>query len=154
MDLDILKKLIKLVEKSRVNEIEIEEEGKRIRISKGTQAPAPPVPANIPVPSSIPTPDTSTEAKKSATQPAADDSNLHFLKSELVGTFYRAPAEDAEPFVKEGDAIRKGQTLCVIEAMKIMNEIESDVNGRIIEITVENGTPVEYGEVLFKIEPL
>ncbi len=152
MDLDILKKLIKLVEKSRVNEIEIEEEGKRIRISKGTQAPAQPVPPNIPVPSSIPPP--APEAKKPAPKPEADDSGLHLLKSELVGTFYRASAEEAEPFVKEGDAVKKGQTLCIIEAMKIMNEIESDVSGTIVEITVENGTPVEYGEVLFKIEPV
>ena len=77
----------------------------------------------------------------------------HVIKSPLVGTFYRAPSPGAPPFVEEGDIVSKGQVLCIIEALKVMNEIESDVNGKVVKILVENGQPVEYGQELFYIEP-
>lgn len=160
MDIEEIKKLIKLVEKSEITEIEIEEEGRKIRICKGggEQAPAPvhyhPAPQThhvIPPAqvSGVAHPAVSDEAKA-----AEDDSKYHNVNSPMVGSFYRSPAEDAEPFVKEGDVVTAGQTLCIIEAMKLMNEIESDIAGRVVKIMVENGSPVEYGETLFKIEPV
>lgn len=153
MDLDILKKLIKMVEKSRVNEIEIEEGGKRIRISKGPPPPPPAVIQEAAVPQ-VPASPQQVSGKTDRESPIAEDTKLHTINSELVGTFYRAPAEDSEPFVKEGDIVNKGDTVCIIEAMKIMNEIESDIHGKIVQVLPENGSPVEYGEPLFKIEPL
>ncbi len=83
-----------------------------------------------------------------------ESKNYHVIKSPMVGTFYRKPSPDAEPFVKEGDIVKKGQTLALIEALKVFNEIESDIDGKIVKILVEDGSPVEYGQELFYIEPL
>jgi acetyl-CoA carboxylase biotin carboxyl carrier protein len=83
-----------------------------------------------------------------------ESKKYHVIKSPLVGTFYRAPSPGAPPFVEEGDIVSKGQVLCIIEALKVMNEIESDVDGKVVKILVENGEPVEYGQELFYIEPL
>ncbi|HEB83698.1 MAG TPA: acetyl-CoA carboxylase biotin carboxyl carrier protein, partial [Bacteroidetes bacterium] len=77
----------------------------------------------------------------------------HEIKSPMVGTFYRSPAPDAEPYIRIGDKITPGQVLCIVEAMKLMNEIEADVSGRVVEILVENGDPVEFGQVMFRIDP-
>ncbi len=82
------------------------------------------------------------------------EKKYHEIKSPIVGTFYRAPSPDAEPYVKVGDIVQAGQVLCIVEAMKLMNEIESDINGKIVQILVENAQPVEYGQTLFLIEPL
>jgi acetyl-CoA carboxylase biotin carboxyl carrier protein len=83
--------------------------------------------------------------------PAAEPADLHLVRSPIVGTFYRAGAPDAKPFANPGDRVSKGQVLCIVEAMKLMNEIEADCDGEILEILVSNGQPVEYGEPLFKI---
>jgi len=82
------------------------------------------------------------------------EEKYHIVSSPIVGTFYRAASPDAEPYVNVGDIVKKGQILCIVEAMKLMNEIESEIDGKIVEILVENGQPVEYGEALFKIEPV
>jgi len=149
-----IKQLIKVVEKSDIGEIEIVEEGSKIRISKNSTLKQPPVftqldatniPQNLPSNSAVP------ETVVPAAAASAED---HFEKasSPMVGTFYRAPAPDADPYVEIGDHVKVGQTLCIIEAMKLMNEIQSEVNGTIRKILVENAQPVEYNQVLFLIE--
>lgn len=153
MKIEFIKKLVELLEKSGVNEIEISRFGTRIRISKdGTKTPviqSPPV-------------EVKKEEKKIEKIPEKEEKeevkeekkNLVAIKAPMVGTFYRAPAPDAPPYVEVGDVIKRGQVVCIIEAMKLMNEIESDVDGRIVEILVKNEEPVEYGQELFLVEPL
>ena len=137
MDLAYVKKVIKLIEKSDVDEIEIEEEGKKIQFQQpGGSAP-------MPAPSS-----NSAQAQA----PGKPEVKYHEVRSPIVGTFYRAPAPDAEPYVEIGQAVSVGNVLCIVEAMKLMNEIESDVSGRLAQVMVENGKPVEYNQVLFLIE--
>jgi len=155
MDLAYVKKVIKLIEKSDVDEIEIEEEGKKIRVAKHknqqpmfVQAPVQPSPQVSPaLPSPIPAAG-STQTPHSG----KPDVKYHEVRSPIVGTFYRAPAPDAEPYVEIGQNVSVGSVLCIVEAMKLMNEIESDVSGRLAQILVENGKPVEYNQVLFLIE--
>ena len=154
MDLRKLKKLIDLVQESGIGEIEITEGEERVRIARGGQvsmtplaaaAPAAPAPAPVPAPAAAGAP-----AAAAAPEPAPGDAG-HSVKSPMVGTFYRAPSPEAKPFVAVGDTVKEGQTLCVIEAMKLMNEIESDAAGVVKAILVENGQPVEYGQALFII---
>ena len=155
MDLAYVKKLLKLVEESHVNELELEEKGVKIRITKSPNnvsqafqmAPAlsQPIPTNAPGASS---------ENQNAEKPAvvAPERSYHEIKSPIVGTFYRAPAPDANNYVEVGDSISEGTVLCIVEAMKLMNEIESDSAGKIVKIMVENGQPVEYGQILFLVE--
>jgi acetyl-CoA carboxylase biotin carboxyl carrier protein len=149
MDLRKLKKLIDLVQESGIGEIEITEGEEKVRISRQSSAPAPMLmaaPAMQPMIAGGP-------AANLAPAPAAPPQpSGHTLKSPMVGTFYRAPSPAAPPFVEVGQAVSKGQTLCIIEAMKLLNEIESDVSGTVKAILVENGQPVEYGQPLFLIE--
>jgi acetyl-CoA carboxylase biotin carboxyl carrier protein len=160
MDLAYIKKVIKLIEKSDVDEIEIEEEGKKIRVAKHKNSQFPsmmPAAYQMPFPIASAQPPTllaqEPAAPVSSAQPAAKtETKLHEVRSPIVGTFYRAPAPDAEPYVEVGQEVSVGAVLCIVEAMKLMNEIESDVNGRIVQILVENGKPVEYNQVLFLIE--
>ena len=148
-----IQELLDLLKDSDIEEIEIARDDLRIRIrrrgmlSAGTfYAPLPPIPAGqIEAPPAGPS--ASSEKKES-------NVNLLSIHSPMVGTFYRAPLPGAEPFVKEGDLIKKGQTLCIIEAMKLMNEIEAETAGRIDSILVDDAQPVEYGQSLFLIEPL
>jgi acetyl-CoA carboxylase biotin carboxyl carrier protein len=155
MDLDELKKLIRLFEKSNISEIEIEEDNKKVKLSKFTGA-TPSVPAGIGIPAPHVAAAPASESKPAPASASADeeDEKYHKIKSPMVGTFYRGSAEDAEPFVNEGDIVNKGQTLCIIEAMKLMNEIESDIKGKLVQIVLDNGSVAEYGQVLFKIEPV
>lgn len=97
---------------------------------------------------------TDIEENRESVEKENKEEKYHVIKSPLVGTFYRAPSPGAPPFVEEGDTVSKGQVLCIIEALKVMNEIESDIDGKIIKILVENGQPVEYGQELFYIEPI
>ncbi|MFH0990532.1 MAG: acetyl-CoA carboxylase biotin carboxyl carrier protein [bacterium] len=159
MDLAYIKKVIKLVEKSEIDEIEIEEEGKKIRVAKGKsgqiiyqqvpyppQAPyAPPAPPTPAEPAPQPKPPVESEVSKPVI-------SYHEIRSPIVGTFYRAPAPDAAPYVEVGQHVKSGAVLCIVEAMKLMNEIESDVEGKVLKVLVENGKPVEYNQVLFHIE--
>jgi acetyl-CoA carboxylase biotin carboxyl carrier protein len=150
MDLRKLKKLIDLVQESGIAELEITEGEERVRIVKGglaqvAQAPAPVFHLPESAPSRLAAPSTAAPAE------AAPKPEGHVLKAPMVGTFYRSASPDAKPFVQIGQAVKAGDTICIVEAMKLMNEIESDVSGVIKEILVENGQPVEYGQPLFLI---
>ncbi|MEW5930861.1 MAG: acetyl-CoA carboxylase biotin carboxyl carrier protein [Gemmatimonadota bacterium] len=161
MDLDFLRGLIEAVDGSGIDSLEIARGGTRIRIAK-TPPPAPvsasAAPARAAVEYAVPAPAAAPSAAPAAAPsggapaPAAA-SNLVEIKSPMVGTFYRAPAPEAPSYVEVGTRVGKGQTLCILEAMKLMNELESDYSGVIREICVENAEPVEYGQVLFRIEP-
>ena len=152
MDLAYIKKVIKLVEKSEVDEIEIEEEGKKIRVAKHRNSQAGfPLPASYPF--TAPVSVAQSSAPVAPTPAAKPEKKYHEVKSPIVGTFYRAPAPDAANYVEVGQDVKAGTVLCIVEAMKLMNEIESDVEGRVVQILAENGKPVEYNQVLFHIEP-
>lgn len=146
MDLRKLKKLIDLVEESGIAEIEVTEGEEKVRITR-TIAAAPIYAAPVPAAAPAVTP---AAAPVAASAPAARDLS-DAQKSPMVGTFYRAPGPNAAPFVEVGQQVKAGDTLCIIEAMKLMNEIEAEKSGTVKEILVENGTPVEFGEPLFII---
>lgn len=151
MDLRKLKKLIDLVEESGIAEIEVTEGEEKVRITRTTAAAAPVYAAPAPAAAAPVAAPTAPAAAAPAAAPAARDlSNAQ--KSPMVGTFYRAPGPNAAAFVEVGQQVKAGDTLCIIEAMKLMNEIEAEKSGVVKEILVENGTPVEYGEPLFIIE--
>lgn len=151
MDLNIIKKLIKILESSEVTDLEFEENGTRIKLAKKVrvaQAISIPQTASLPVNEQTSISVSKTEEKKSADEKAG----LHEIKSPIVGTFYRAPAPDADSYVQVGDDVSAGTVLCIVEAMKLMNEIESDVSGKIVKILVESGKPVEYNQPLFLLQ--
>ena len=151
MDLRKLKKLIDLVEESGIAEIEVTEGEEKVRITRTTAAAAPVYAAPAPAAAApVAAPATPAAAAPAATPATRDLSNAQ--KSPMVGTFYRAPGPNAAAFVEVGQQVKVGDTLCIIEAMKLMNEIEAEKSGVVKEILVENGTPVEYGEPLFIIE--
>ncbi len=159
MDLSYLKKLIKLVESSGIGELELEEEGSKIRIAKAAHNTTPAhsyQPFTVAAPAvqtaAIPVPQATASVPAPQAEPPQPKANIHEVKSPIVGTFYRAPAPDAEPYVEAGQSVQAGSVLCIVEAMKLMNEIESDVAGRIVKICVDNGQPVEYNQTLFHIE--
>lgn len=155
MDLSYIKKIIKLIENSDVEEIEIEEEGKKIRVAKHRNSV---MNYAIAVPNQFPAPPAPSSGQSSQqTQPAAEakpkpEVQYHEIRSPIVGTFYRAPSPDAVPYVEVGQTVNVGDVLCIVEAMKLMNEIESDADGKIVKVLVENGKPVEYNQILFQIE--
>ena len=165
IDLRYVKKLVELLDGSTVDSIEISSHnGMKIRISKTPQqrgtvqvAPSLPIPAMIPAPAVTPPRITPSEGIAAETEvPArteAPRAKLLEVKSPMVGTFYRAPEPGAAPYVAEGSRIEKGQILCIIEAMKIMNEIESEYSGVVKEVLVPDAHSVEYGQVLFRIDP-
>jgi acetyl-CoA carboxylase biotin carboxyl carrier protein len=149
MDLRKLKKLIDLVQESGIAELEITEGEEKVKIVKGgavsvSQAPLAPVQPLPAQPPAVAAP-AAPVAKPEAGQEG------HVLKAPMVGTFYRSPSPDAKAFIEVGQSIKEGQTICIIEAMKLMNEIESDASGVVKAILVENGQPVEYGQPLFII---
>ena len=150
MDLRKLKKLIDLVEESGIAEIEVTEGEEKVRITRTTAAAAPVYAAPAPAAAPVAAPAAAPAAAAPAAPAARDLSNAQ--KSPMVGTFYRAPGPNAAAFVEVGQQVKAGDTLCIIEAMKLMNEIEAEKSGVVKEILVENGTPVEYGEPLFIIE--
>ncbi|NUN70456.1 MAG: acetyl-CoA carboxylase biotin carboxyl carrier protein [Bacteroidetes bacterium] len=157
MDLKYVKQLLEMVEKSAVNEIELEEKGNKIRITKSAPqnvVSAQAYPMAMPA-AAAPAPAAPAAAAPAAAPkaPAADAKKYNEVKSPIVGTFYRSPSPDAAPYVEVGAKVKQGQVLCIVEAMKLMNEIESDTTGTIVKINVENGKPVEYGQVLFLVEP-
>ena len=156
MEFENLIKLIDTVSASELTGFKYEEKGLKLQMSKGdgevkvVAAPAAPLPAApLPAgPAPVPVAEAPAPLKEAAEEEAKPGK---IVESPLVGTFYAAPAEDAEPFVTVGSAVKKGQTLAIVEAMKLMNEIESDYDGTVAEILVENGQPVEYGQPLFRI---
>lgn len=151
MDLRKLKKLIDLVEESGITELEITEGEEKVRISRAVNMSNYPVPTQyaFALPSATAAPTPVTAASPVITETAVVEGRV--VKSPMVGTFYRTPSPESNPFVEIGRSVNIGDTLCIIEAMKLLNEIESDHAGVIKAILVENGQPVEYGEPLFII---
>ena len=150
MDLRKLKKLIDLVQESGIAELEITEGEEKVKIVRGGQVEVSPSGAPAPAAASVVTAPPGAQAAPAPGSPPAPEG--HVVKSPMVGTFYRAPSPDAAPFVEVGDTVKAGQTICIIEAMKLMNEIEADQDGVIKAILVDNGQPVEYGEPLIVFE--
>ncbi len=142
MEIDDLKELIALLQDTDITEIQLEKDGTKVKIRR--QALLSPLEMRPKAAVSV----ERTEA------PEEDTQRLVTITSPIVGTFYRAPSPDAPPFVDPGAKVKKGQVICIIEAMKLMNEIESEVDGVVVRALVENGQPVEYGEPLFLIEPV
>lgn len=139
MEIDDLREIIELLKDTDVTELELEREGSRLRLKRGKPGPLA----------------GALRAQAPEVQMAEEEEaqRLITVTAPLVGTFYRSPSPEASQFVEVGDTVKKGQVLCIIEAMKLMNEIESEVEGSIVRILVENAQPVEYGEPLFLIEP-
>ena len=156
MDIRKVKKLIELLEESGVSEIEIKEGEESVRISRHptgmvhTFAAPGAYPAAYPAPAAGPVPGAAAAA--AAPPPAAVDSSENAVTAPMVGTFYAAPAPGAKPFVEIGSEVKPGDVLCIIEAMKMMNQIESDKAGRVVSVLVKNGDPVEFGQTLFIIQ--
>lgn len=146
MDLRKLKKLIDLVEESGIAELEITEGEEKVRISRNNSSNAPAT-ASVTQVAAAP----AAAPPAGAAEPAAPATEGHVLKSPMVGTYYRAPTPGAKPFVEVGQSVNEGDTVCIIEAMKLLNEIEADRSGVIKAILVENGQPVEYGHPLMVI---
>jgi len=138
-DLSEIRELIAILNKTDVTELELESEGFRLAIRKGGTA--------VTTVSTVPA---ATVVKTTPTQPG---SNLIDIKAPMVGTFYRAASPEASPFVDINDPVRVGQSICIIEAMKLMNNIEAEVAGRVVDILVENGQPVEFGQVIMRLDP-
>jgi len=153
-ELDYVRGLIAAVDESGIDTLEIDRAGTRIRISK---TPPAATPSNPPVAVAASAPAAAPAEAAGATESAdrgASKPGLAEVHSPMVGTFYRAPSPEAPPYVEVGSRVTKGQTLCILEAMKLMNELESEIDGVVREILVENAEPVEYGQLLFRIEPI
>lgn len=149
MDIKKVKQIVKILNDNNLQEIEIEEGGSKIRVKKGFELPetafvSQPPPIAPPPPGK---PEAKIEERKR-------EKRYKVVKSPMVGTFYSAASPDALPYAEEGKIVNKGDVLCIVEAMKLMNEIEAEFKGKIMAILVENGQPVEYGEPLFEIDPL
>ena len=145
MEMDKIRELIQLVQDSGIQEIEISQRGETIRISK-----AAPAAAMAPASSMVQVPVVEGTPAPSSAEPST--SGLAEVTSPIVGTFYGAPSPESAPFVEVGQRVSAGDVLCIIEAMKVMNEIESDVSGVVREISITNGQPVEFGQVLYRID--
>lgn len=145
MELEEIKQLLELLKDTDITELQIEREGAKLKIKRERFMPS----FEIAQPARMAAPETAKEAV-----PPEEAQRLITVTSPIVGMFHRSPAPEAPPFVETGNTVKKGQVLCIIEAMKLMNEIESDTDGVITKILVENGQPVEYGEPLFLIEPI
>lgn len=153
-----IKELVEFLIEKDVTEFELERGDVKLRVKRGQQVQVVSAPAAVPVaaaplaapliPASVPSP---AAAPAAPAAPKAEEEGLHTVKSPIVGTFYEAPSPGSPAFVKVGDRVNAGQVLCIVEAMKLMNEIESDVAGEIVKVLVNNGQPVEYGQPLFSI---
>lgn len=163
MNLKEIRELIDLITEKGISEFELERSGVRLKISRNPGAHAPHVvlppsdsrPAAAIPPGAVPQPPAGLPSPpvESAKPAPAPGEELEVVRSPIVGTFYEAPTQGAEPFVRVGDRVQPGQVLCIIEAMKLMNELEAEIAGEIVKCYVENGQPVEYGEPLFDIRP-
>jgi len=159
IDIEFVESLIRMLDESSLDNLEIRRGGTRIRLSKsaGGNAVASVAPANnaAPAPESATAPAAPPPAPETApaSPPETVSANLVEVTSPMVGTFYRAPSPEAAPYVEVGAAVAAGDVLCVIEAMKLMNELECEASGRIVEICVDNAEPVDFGQVLFRVDP-
>ena len=157
MNLKELKEIFRLIEKTDFNEVEIIRGDWSVRVERGKQQAAPALMQQVVPAIQAQAPVAATENKaeskgKKSTPKGSSENSGELITSPFVGTFYRSPSPEAAPYVEVGQSIQSGQVLCIIEAMKLMNEIESEVSGKIVEIFPENGQPVEFGEKLFRIE--
>jgi len=152
LNLEELKALFEILEESNITEFELEEEGVKLRVQTGGDHAVVPQRATPALPVEAGGVEPSPGKLPSETDPGDSSNNgLALVAAPMVGTFYRQPAPGAEPFARKGDRVEKGQTLCIIEAMKLMNEIESELRGELVEVYVEDGHPVQYGDKLFAI---
>jgi len=148
MEMDEIKTLIDLMNDNGLSELEIEEEGRKVRLVKETAK----KPEVVAVPAhQVPQVVSEGSSQAASRAEAVEETGVHEITAPMVGTFYSAPSPDSEPFVEEGMKVAEDTTVCIIEAMKVMNEIHAEVAGTIIEILAENGQPVEYGQPLFKV---
>lgn len=153
MDLRKVKKLIEMVEASQIAEITVEDEGGKISVKKvGSSVEVMNLPVSAAQPAAIPAAQPSAAPEGAAPAPPKIEEGLKPILSPMVGTFYRSPSPEAPPFVEVGDTVTVGQVLCIVEAMKLFNEIESEQAGKVARILVQNGEPVEYGQILMLIE--
>ena len=164
VNMDELRELITLMRDNGLAELELEREDFRVRLRRDSAGaashpvPAPvvapsPLPASVPAPAPAPAPATAPHPGAQATTAASQDQDLQLIPSPIVGTFYRSPSPNADPFVKIGSNVEPETVVCIIEAMKLMNEIQAEASGEVVKIYVENGQPVEYGQPLFGIKP-
>jgi acetyl-CoA carboxylase biotin carboxyl carrier protein len=160
LNLKELKDILQILEEKEITEFELEEEGMKLRIRKAAPSAnhsgalaAPPAPIPAPVAAPVAVASAPPPPAPAAPVPTAEEAGVVQVKSPIVGTFYRAADPNSPPFVNVGDRVRVGQVLCIIEAMKLMNEIEADVAGEVVRIHHDNGQPVQYGEPLFAIRP-
>ena len=164
LDFNEIRQLLATIAQTDISEVNLKSENFELTVRRGVHiahqmpsevVPVSSAPVNIPAADASLTENRGADSANAASQPAsnAKDSKLVEIYSPMVGTFYRAPAPGASPFVEVGDRIRKGDTVCIIEAMKLMNEIEAEVSGQVMEILVENGSPAEYGQALMRINP-
>ncbi len=153
MDPKEIRELIEMISRSSFSTFELEEaDGFKLKLVKGSESPA----VNVVAAAAPPLAATPSAGSPAAAPEAAapEDSGLVEFNSPIVGTFYRAPGPDAPPFADVGQTVKKGQVLCIVEAMKVMNEIESEIDAEVVEVCVDDGQPVEFGEVLFRLRPL
>lgn len=153
MDLKAIKQIVDLMKRSDLCEFEIEEEGFKLRICRG-KGEQPTVVAGTTPPFSMPVIEQAAAA--AAANPGAakpeEDANADYIKSPMVGTFYRSPSPESPPFVEEGAKVKADTVVCIVEAMKVMNEIQAEISGTIVEVLVENGSSIEFGQPLFKVK--
>ena len=147
-DVKRIRRLVELMNEHELSEIDLRQADQRIRLRKGGEPLVMPAPARGPEPAAA----SPAHSQTPAPQLAADTAHIAVIRSPMVGTFYAAASPDAPPFVKVGDAVGPQSTVCVIEAMKVFNEIPAEVSGRIVGVLVENGEPVEFGHALFKVD--
>ena len=148
MDLELVRKIVALVEEADISELEVEEEGLRVSVRKHIETAPPTFAYAAPAAAAAPLP---TVEETGAPETTELDEDVEVITSPMVGTFYRAPAPDADPFVEVGATISPDTVVCILEAMKVMNELKAGIRGRVVAILVENGQPVEYGQPLFHI---
>ena len=153
MDLKEIQTLIKFISSSKVDEVAIEQKDFKIRIKRNAQTVSATVPKPVAVQEVPLVQEVAKPAVKEASKPAPEESKTEEIKSPMIGTFYRKSSPDKPVFVEVGDVIEKGQVICIIEAMKLFNEIESEVSGKIVKVLVDDSQPVEYGQPLFVVEP-
>jgi acetyl-CoA carboxylase biotin carboxyl carrier protein len=160
MTVDEIKEILELMREHELAEFELQRDGETLRLRKhsptqwtGAMPPLPAVAMQAPAAAGPAPPPAAVGEPSSVLEPASEDVDLAIVKSPIVGTFYRASEPGAPPFVDTGQTVRKGQVLCIIEAMKLMNEINAECDGEIVKVYVENGQAVQYGERLFAIRP-
>ena len=159
MDIKEIQELIRFVAKSGVNEVELERDGFKLSIKANAPAPiaqvvSAPMPMQVAAPAPVAAAPAAPAAPSSAAPAASsNESNYLTITSPMIGTFYRTPGPDKDPFVNVGDLVEPGKVVCIVEAMKLFNEIESEVKGRIVKVLVDNASPVEYGQPLFLVDP-